>query len=114
MFWKKGGESKAMTKKKKEVMKIESSALWGYMVSKHGVVVDVLQNLRRVESDGLVDGEPVTVVRIFDPATTNERGVDVEDYHSLDDHPELILYEGYYRPDRGQATDIHVEQKNRL
>lgn len=109
MFWRKKGEEKG--KKKKAVKKIEG-ALWGYMFNEHGVVVDILQNLRRVECDGVVEDKPVIMIRIFDPAAANQKGVAIEDYESLDSHPELILHEGYYEKTRhGEATNIHIEKK---
>ena len=113
MFWRrKGGEEKGKEKKKRAVKKIEG-ALWGYMVSQQGVIVDVLQNLRRVERDAVVGDKPVglTMIRIFDPGTANQKGVTIDDYKSLDNHPDLILYEGYYREVSGQATDIRIEKK---
>ncbi len=110
MFWRKKGEEKG--KKEKEVKKIEG-ALWGYMVSQHGVIVDILQNLRRVERNAVVGDKPVglTMIRIFDPAAVKEKGIVIDDYDSLDNHPELILYEGCYREVGGQATDIRIEKK---
>ncbi len=113
MFWrKKSVEEKVKEKKrKKEVKKIEG-ALWGYMVSQQGVIVDILQNLRRVERDGAVESKPVVMIRIFDPAAANQKGVDVDDYGSLDDHPNLVLYEGYYQAVAGEATNIHIEKSN--
>ena len=112
MFWrKKSVEEKVKEKKrKKEVKKIEG-VLWGYMVSQQGVIVDVLQNLRRVECEAEVGGKPVTMIRIFDPAVANQKGVDVDDYRSLDDHPDLVLYEGYYQAAAGEATNIHIKKK---
>ncbi|MFC2003555.1 hypothetical protein ACFLV4_06420 [Chloroflexota bacterium] len=110
MFWrKKEGEQKDKQKKKKSVQKIEG-AMWGYMVSKHGVIVDVLQNLRQVERHGVIEGKPAIMVRIFDPAAVDEKGVAIEDYESLGDNPELVLYEGYCR-ETGGRLDIHIEKK---
>ena len=82
------------------------------MVSQ-GVMVDVLQNLRWVEQDAVVGDKPVglTMIRIFDPAAAEEKGITIEDYESLDDHPELILYEGYYQENGRGETDIHIEKK---
>ena len=103
MFWRK--------KRKKAVNKIEG-AVWGYIAGRHGVTVNMLQNLRRVECDGVVGGKQVTMIRIFDPASANEKGVAIEDYESLDSHPELILYEGYYqKTPAGEATNIRIEKK---
>jgi hypothetical protein len=35
-------------------------------------------------------------VRVFDQAQAAGKGISVVDYGSLDDHPELILFEGWY------------------
>jgi len=112
MFWrKKGVEEKAREKKRKKEVKKINGPLWGYMVSQQGVIVDILQNLRRVECDGVVEDKPVIMIRIFDPAAADKKGVAIEDYDSLDGHPDLILYGGYYRSVLGVATDIHIEKK---
>jgi len=111
MFWRrKRGEEKGNQKKKRAVKKIEG-ALWGYMVSQQGVIVDVLQNLRRVECDGVVGGKQVIMIRIFAPASASEKGAAIDNYESLDSHPELILYEGYYCEMGRQAPDIHIEKR---
>ena len=34
--------------------------------------------------------------RVFDEAQTAKAGVEVKDWTSLDDHPDLILWEGYF------------------
>ena len=51
------------------------------------------------------------MIRIFEQVIAGEKGITIDDYQSLDDHPELTLYEGYYREVGGQATDIHIEKK---
>ena len=109
MFWrKKGVEEKG--KKKKAVKKI-AGPLWAHMVMRYRVTDDVLQNLRRVERHGLVEDKPVIMIRMFDLATADKKGVSIEDFESLDDHPELVLYAGYYHSVLGVATDIHIEKK---
>ena len=112
MFWRRKGEKgvKGKEKKKKAVKKIEGT-LWGYMVGERGVIGDILQNLRQVECGGVVGGKQVTMIRIFDPASATEKGVAIDDHESLDSHPELILYEGYYLKIGGEAKDIHIEKK---
>ena len=106
MFWRR------KKKEKKAVKKIEG-ALWQCMVSKQHVPLDVLHSLRLVERDVVIGGQPVqlTMIRIFRPATAKEKGVTIDDYKSLDGHPELIVYEGYYQTTDGQATNIHIEKK---
>jgi len=38
-------------------------------------------------------------VRVFSPDEAFARNVSVKDYNSLNGHPELILYEGWYNKD---------------
>lgn len=112
MFWRRKREEKNEQKKKRAVKKIEG-ALWRYMFSVQGITDDILQNLRRVERDAVVGGKPLQLImiRIFHPASAKEKGVTIDDYESLDTHPELVLYEGYYREIDGEATDIHIQKK---
>ena len=109
MFWrrKKTPEDERREKAKKAVMKIEGP-LWGYMATQRGAVVDVLQNLRRVECEGSAGGKPATMVRIFDPAIAEKEGAVIDSYESLDNSRRLILYEGYYRGP--MMVDIHIER----
>ncbi len=44
----------------------------------------------------------ISEVRVFDASQAASRNIRVKDYHSLTDHPELILYEGWYNK-RGNA-----------
>jgi hypothetical protein len=126
MFWRKKevekkveetvGETEAQKRKRRSSPKDASDRMagipWQYMKDKHGLTGEQLADLRQATWDGVVGGKPVTVVRIFDPAAATKQGVNVEDYHNLDNHPELILYEGYYYTSRGQSPDIHIEKKN--
>ena len=43
--------------------------------------------------------------RLYDPAQASQAGLFVKDWHSLDDHTDLILYEGHH--DRS-CTDVSV------
>jgi hypothetical protein len=49
-------------------------------------------------------------VRVFDQAQAAAKGVNVMDYTSLDDHPELILFRGWY--DR-KSWKAHIEEIER-
>jgi len=112
MFWRrKPGEEK----RKKGTEAVPGSPVWAYMNKELGIDGQDLMYLRRVETDGVVGDKPVTMVRIFDPTTAKEKGVAVEDYESLDNHLDLILYEGYYCETRGRirskVTDVHIEKR---
>ena len=104
MFWRR------KNKKKEKVKKIEGD-LWTYMAKY--VALDELRYLRMVERDAILGDKSIglTMVRIFDPSAASAQDVTVDNYRSLDDHPELILYEGYHRRGDGQAIEIHIEKK---
>lgn len=105
MFWRRKQKNKAV----KEI----KGALFQYMVNKQHVPLDVLHSLRIVERDAEVGDKPVglTMFRIFHPAGTKEKGVTIDNYDSLDNDPELILYEGYYQVADGHATNIRIEKQ---
>ena len=92
-------------------MGLGGSAVWNYMKKRYGLSGEEMVLLRRVESEGTVGSYTVNMVRIFDPATANEKRVAIEDYRSLDFFPDLILYEGYYRATGGEITDGKIDKK---
>jgi len=47
-------------------------------------------------------------VRVFDEVKTTQMNVMVKHYTSLDDHPELILYEGWFRK---KSTTVQIKEK---
>jgi hypothetical protein len=55
-------------------------------------------------------GEAANVVLFFNPDTAKEKGVTIEDYESLKEHPELILYEGYYIS--GMGGEVNIKKWN--
>ena len=66
-----------------------------YLVTTLKVPPESLTALRSVQKVGFWDGKLVTFVRIYDPRAS-EQTLQVKDFTSLDLHPELILYEGYW------------------
>jgi hypothetical protein len=106
MFWKRWMKEKA-------VKEIEGD-LFQYMVNKQHVPLETLRNLRVAESDAKVGEKSVglTMFRIFRPAVAKEKDIKVDDYSSLDDYPELVLYEGYYQASNdGRAVNIQIEKQ---
>lgn len=43
-----------------------------------------------------LDDKNVVDIRIFDESEANEKHVKVRDYSSLDQYPDLVLFEGWY------------------
>jgi len=111
MFWRKRLPRKRREKQRKRAVREITGPLWWYMLSQHQLTDDALPKLRRVESDGTVGDKWVTMIRIFGPTAASEEGLDIEGFESLDGHPVLILYAGYYRKFLGVATDIHIEKR---
>jgi hypothetical protein len=77
------------------------------------VSVGTLRELRLVEHDMVIGDKslPLTMIRIFHPDVAREKGVTIDSFESLDNHTDLILYEGHYETFDGQATNIHIEKK---
>lgn len=70
------------------------SPVYVYLMTTLQVSSENLVKLRSVLKTGFYDGKPVTFFRIFDP--NNEQLLQVKDFIYLDEHPELIIYEGYW------------------
>lgn len=71
--------------------------VWIYMhlVTTLKVPPEELTGLSSLQKVGVWEGKPVTFTRIYDPLASEEIWP-VKDFTSLDQHPELILYEGYW------------------
>jgi hypothetical protein len=111
MFWRKVGTI-ITGEKNKSVKNIEGNLL-GYMVSQYGLSLDEIRNLSCVEREVVLGDKPLEIImiRLFNPDTVKEIGIAINGYGSLDKHPGLILYEGYYREVDGEAMDINLEKK---
>lgn len=48
--------------------------------------------------------------RIFNPALVQQMGVRIDNFESLDSHPELILYRGWYDKSSNKM-EIHADEK---
>ena len=94
---------------KKKVIKEVRDGLWGHLVSVHNISVDIIsKELRCVEREGILDGRmPVTFLRVFRPAEAQQRGITVTGWETFDEHPDLILFEGYLT----RSNEVHLERK---
>ena len=52
----------------------------------------------------------VFLVRVFDERAASSQGVRVKDYHSFNEHPDLILFEGWFNK-KSHAAQIISHQK---
>ncbi len=95
-------------RKSKIVKKIYDGA-WGHLVNAHGLTVDELsQNIRCVDKPGVKDGFQVNLLRIFSLRDVEKKGITIAGWETFDQHPELIIFEGYL--DAGNQA--HLERKN--
>jgi hypothetical protein len=111
VFWHKIG-TKLKGEKNTFVKDIEGNLLEN-LISRYGIALDELQDLKYVEREVVLGDKPqgIMMIRIFNPNTAGEKGVTIDGYSSLDRHPELILYEGYYRDVNGEVMDINIEKR---
>jgi hypothetical protein len=94
--------------KKKVVKEIDDGA-WGNLVNVHQVSVDALaKELRCVDRDGVLDGgRSVRFLRVFRPTEVEKKGIAVIAWETFDEHPDLILFEGYLT----KTNEAHLERK---
>ncbi len=92
--------TKKLRKTRGKVDLISGTETWSCLVSQCGLTGEQMVQLQQALICAKVQGKPGTLVRIFAPTSCKERGVEVPDFVSLDEHPELILYEGYYSGSR--------------
>ncbi len=79
---------------KNKVRKL-SSAVSRYMQYRFNMLPEYLDTLRCFECDGVVNGKGVRCVRIFSPYRTRERHLSIKDSLDLEQHPEMLLFEGH-------------------
>ena len=61
-----------------------------------------------MDREGMLDGgRPVTFLRVFKPMEAQQKGIDVTGRETFDQHPDLILFEGYLT----QANEAYLERK---
>jgi len=97
------------SKKLRIIHEIEG-AVWGILL-REGFDVGTLSNdVRCVHKKGSIEGGiPVTDLRVFKLSEAAGKGVEITGWETFDQHPELILFEGY-RND--QSHHAFLERKN--
>ncbi len=82
---------------KRKVIKEISGGAWGLLISQYKYDVDTLANqIRCVEREGVIDGgKKVAHLRIFRLSDIEKKGVEVTGWETFDQHPDLVLFEGY-------------------
>ncbi len=94
--------------KKKLFEEIEGGA-WGHLVRDHGMTVDALTGMRCIKRQGVAgkNNARVTLMRIFSLQEINEKGLSVTGWETFDEHPELVVFEGYVT----ESNEARLERK---
>ncbi len=96
--------------RRKVVKELMGSGAWGHLVSDHKIDVDtIFRTLRCVERKGTIGSTqtPVTFMRVFRPSEAEQKGVVVTGWETFDEHPDLVVFEGYLTGD----NEAHLERK---
>ena len=107
MFWKRKAATSEPKVEKLPGPKDVPDMVGGHLVTDFNQSPDRVWKLkavkrRRQESRDAFD------VRVFDDIEAATKKVKVQDYTSLDEHPELILFEGWFDP---EARQVQLEEK---
>jgi hypothetical protein len=94
-FWRKNKSPEPETKKLPGPKEIPPE-IGRYMVTRMKLDADWVWDLRSIARPK--EGEAVGTfeIRLFKDYKVREAGLSVENYNSLDNHPELIAFEGWY------------------
>ncbi len=105
MFWNKKQEKEEKLSGPREI----PGAVQSYLVAEKKMDPDLVKLLKAVVRKG-GNGETPSQIRIFDESEGQARKVQVKDHTSLDECPDLIIYEGWF--DEG-AKQVKLEEKNK-
>lgn len=113
MFWKKKEKAEETPKESSKQEKLPGPKEIPELIGRYTVVQlkkdpDWVWKQKAVCREGVLDNKKVTFCRVFDEAEATKKGIKVKNYLSLDEHPELIMYEGWF--DKKTVTS-YVEQK---
>lgn len=106
MFW---GKKSAKEEKKLSGPKEIPGLVQNYLVAEAKMNPDLVKLLRAVERKNTTGA--TFNIRIFDESEAMARKVQVKDYTSLDECPDLIIYEGWF--DEG-AKQVKLEEKKKV
>ncbi len=85
-------------------------AVGRYLVVSLGKNPDWVWNLKAVMRSNGGDKD-LFEVRVFDASQAADKGIKVRDYHTFDEHPEMILYEGWFNK-RTFESKIQAKEKS--
>ena len=99
--------TKPLIRTKGEIKEIEGVTFY-YMLNKLNIPQPELLHLRGAKCPAKVNGMAAYVVRFFNADQAKEKGITITDYESLNEHLEMIEYEGYYV--RGKGGEVIIKK----
>jgi len=103
MFWSKKGNGLLPPKSIPD-------AVGRYLVVSLGRNPDWVWNLKAVMRSNGADKDTFEI-RVFDQSRVADKGIKVRDYNTLGEHPEMILFEGWFNK-RTFETKIQPQEKS--
>lgn len=104
-FWKKKSPGEIKLSRPKTI----PDPVGRFLVVKLGQNPDWVWNLKSVVKPRGEEKNSFDV-RVFDSAQQSSQGVTVKNYNSLDEHPELILFDGWFNK---KTQEVHVENRQK-
>lgn len=98
-FWEKKQQSKELSGNKEIKLarpKELPDRVGRYLVTKLKEDPDWVWNLKAAVRPKAEEKDAFEI-RIFNPAESNRKGVVIANFNTLDDHPEMILFTGWYK-----------------
>ena len=106
MLWgKKSAEEKTKPLGPKEIPK----PVQDYLVAERKMDPDLIKLLKAVERKSAT--RTTSDIRVFDDSEAKAKRVEVKDYTSLDERPDLIIYEGWFD---ARAKQVKLEEKKKV
>jgi hypothetical protein len=84
---------------------------WYYMKKTFNLTDTDLINLKAARCPAKVNNMSAYLFRYFNPEVVQQKGLTINDYECLNEHPELILYEGYQV--LGKGGDLLIKERDR-
>jgi len=112
MFWKKKSSSSEEEAKKEKLPgpKEVPGPVQNHLAAERKMDSEWLRFLKAVVRNS-PKGERTFDMRIFDPAEAEAKKVQVKDYTSLDEYPDLIVYEGWFDE---VSKKVELEEKKEV
>jgi len=110
MFWGKKSAREEEKKEKLSAPKEIPGPVQNYLVAERKMDPDLVKLLKAVVRKSET-GEAALNIRVFDDSEAIAKKVQVKDYTSLDERPDLIIYEGWFDE---RSKQVKLEEKKKV